>query len=121
MRRRLFAGRISDVDAGADLLLNGVELALEQINLLPLRRDGRVQFIDGLVLIGNAGFQRVQAVGEIGHQVTPGWTNGPLPVWAPALVSGAEGGKASRCASPLPIQLLMLLRKRVARHEGRWN
>src|SRR5579871_815682 len=40
------------------------ELSRQRIDLLPLRRDGLVQLLDGLVLIGEARLQRVDPFGQ---------------------------------------------------------
>lgn len=43
-------------------LMEDRNLALEPVDQLPLGRDGGIQLINGLVLMGDANFQRVEAV-----------------------------------------------------------
>lgn len=77
MRRGLFGGGVGDIGAGADLLFHLAQLAGEQVDLLPLAGDGVVQFLYGVVLEGDAGFERFEAFEKgwqrnIGHDGSPG-------------------------------------------------
>ena len=49
------------------MLVYRVEFARQQVDLPPLRGDGCIQFLDGLVLVGDAGFEGFEALGKVGH------------------------------------------------------
>ena len=67
MRGWWFGRGVGDVDAGADMLVYRVEFARQQVDLPPLRGDGCIQFLDGLVLVGDAGFEGFEALGKVGN------------------------------------------------------
>src|SRR5664279_1961972 len=80
MRRRFVAGALRMSLGLLQALAQVRDLARQRVDLEPLRGDGLVQRLDGLVLKHQPGFERVDAVAERLHLTH----RNPVPFGAPA-------------------------------------
>ena len=67
VRRRLLARGIGDVAARAHLLLHRLEPAAQLLDRRPLLGHDGVELLDGLVLVGDAGFEGIEPLGVGRH------------------------------------------------------